>query len=150
MKLITAIIKPFKLDDVKDALKGAGVAGHDRHRGAGLRPPGRPHRGVPGRRVHGRLRAQGASSRSLVRRRRRRPRSSTSSQTAARTGKIGDGKIWVIDVEPGRCGSAPASATPTPSEFSKAETVRARAAIAALRARRSSMLSPTLIERGRR
>ena len=27
MKLITAIIKPFKLDDVKDALKGAGVHG---------------------------------------------------------------------------------------------------------------------------
>ena len=27
MKLITAIIKPFKLDDVKDALKAAGVAG---------------------------------------------------------------------------------------------------------------------------
>jgi nitrogen regulatory protein P-II 1 len=27
MKLITAIIKPFKLDDVKDALKAAGVNG---------------------------------------------------------------------------------------------------------------------------
>ena len=27
MKLITAIIKPFKLDDVKDALKDAGIAG---------------------------------------------------------------------------------------------------------------------------
>jgi nitrogen regulatory protein PII len=27
MKLITAIVKPFKLDDVKDALKGAGVEG---------------------------------------------------------------------------------------------------------------------------
>ena len=27
MKLITAVIKPFKLDDVKDALKAAGVAG---------------------------------------------------------------------------------------------------------------------------
>ena len=39
MKLITAVIKPFKLDDVKDALKAAGVHGHDRHRGAGLRPP---------------------------------------------------------------------------------------------------------------
>ena len=25
MKLVTAIIKPFKLDDVKDALKAAGV-----------------------------------------------------------------------------------------------------------------------------
>ena len=27
MKLITAIIKPFKLDDAKEALKGAGVQG---------------------------------------------------------------------------------------------------------------------------
>ena len=27
MKLITAIIKPFKLDEVKDALKAAGVVG---------------------------------------------------------------------------------------------------------------------------
>jgi nitrogen regulatory protein PII len=27
MKLVTAIIKPFKLDDVKDALKAAGSAG---------------------------------------------------------------------------------------------------------------------------
>jgi nitrogen regulatory protein P-II 1 len=27
MKLVTAIIKPFKLDDVKTALKGAGVVG---------------------------------------------------------------------------------------------------------------------------
>ncbi len=27
MKLVTAIVKPFKLDDVKDALKDAGVAG---------------------------------------------------------------------------------------------------------------------------
>ncbi len=27
MKLVTAVIKPFKLDDVKDALKGIGVTG---------------------------------------------------------------------------------------------------------------------------
>ena len=27
MKLITAVIKPFKLDDVKDALKAIGIAG---------------------------------------------------------------------------------------------------------------------------
>ncbi len=27
MKLVTAIIKPFKVDDVKEALKGAGVHG---------------------------------------------------------------------------------------------------------------------------
>ncbi len=27
MKLITAIVKPFKVDDVKDALRSAGIAG---------------------------------------------------------------------------------------------------------------------------
>ena len=27
MKLVTAVIKPFKLDDVKEALKAAGVVG---------------------------------------------------------------------------------------------------------------------------
>ena len=27
MKLITAVVKPFKLDDVKDALKAAGISG---------------------------------------------------------------------------------------------------------------------------
>ena len=27
MKLITAVVKPFKIDDVKDALKDAGVQG---------------------------------------------------------------------------------------------------------------------------
>ncbi|HMQ25358.1 MAG TPA: P-II family nitrogen regulator, partial [Acidimicrobiales bacterium] len=27
MKLVTAIIKPFKLDEVKEALKGVGVVG---------------------------------------------------------------------------------------------------------------------------
>ena len=33
MKKIEAIIKPFKLDDVKEALTELGVVGYDRHRG---------------------------------------------------------------------------------------------------------------------
>ena len=36
MKLVIAIIKPFKLDDVRDALTAIGVARHDRRRGQGL------------------------------------------------------------------------------------------------------------------
>ena len=39
MKLVVGIIKPFKLDDVKEALHGARRAGAHRLRGAGLRPP---------------------------------------------------------------------------------------------------------------
>ncbi|MEJ7846416.1 MAG: P-II family nitrogen regulator, partial [Acidimicrobiales bacterium] len=27
MKLVTAIVKPFKIDDIKEALKGAGIQG---------------------------------------------------------------------------------------------------------------------------
>ena len=37
-----------------------GHRGHDGERGLGLRPPARPHRGVPGRGLPGRLRAEGA------------------------------------------------------------------------------------------
>ena len=38
MKKIEAIIKPFKLDEVKEALQRGRRPGHDRHRGEGLRP----------------------------------------------------------------------------------------------------------------
>jgi len=40
MKLITAIIKPFKLEDVKNALQGAGITGMTASRWA--------HRGISG------------------------------------------------------------------------------------------------------
>ena len=98
MKLITAIIKPFKLDDVKAALAAAGVVGMTVTEVQRLRPPGRPHRDLPRHRVPDRLRAQG-EARDRRRRRRRRRASSTRSPTAARTGKIGDGKVWVTDVD---------------------------------------------------
>ena len=97
MKLVTAVIKPFKLDDVKTALEAFGVHGHDGHRGQRLRPPARPHRGLPRRGVH---RRPGAEVRLEVlvddadaERRRRRHRQ------GAQTGKIGDGKVWT---RPGR------------------------------------------------
>ena len=66
MKLVTAVIKPFKLDDVKS---GAGVLRGPRpdgHRGQRLRPAARPHRGLPRRGVHRRPRARRSASRSLV------------------------------------------------------------------------------------
>ena len=66
-------------------------------RGEGLRPPGRPHRDLPRRRVRRELRPQGAA-RAVV------PDEAVPAVMAAvtqgaRTGKIGDGKIFVIDVE---------------------------------------------------
>ncbi|MCE2764312.1 MAG: P-II family nitrogen regulator [Ilumatobacteraceae bacterium] len=97
MKLITAIVKPFKLDDVKDALKAAGVqgitvsevrgfgrqGGHtETYRGAEYKidfvPKVRLEIVVDDQDVDGVVAAVKA---------------------AASTGKIGDGKIWVTGVD---------------------------------------------------
>jgi hypothetical protein len=43
MKFVTAIIRPFKLDEVRDALTKIGVQGADGHRGTGLRASKGPH-----------------------------------------------------------------------------------------------------------
>ena len=98
VKLVVAIIKPFKLDDVKAAVQALGVQGLTVTERAGLRPPARSHRGVPRRGVHRRLRAEG-QGRDPRRRRRRRRASSRRLIEAARTGKIGDGKVWTMPVE---------------------------------------------------
>ncbi|MEO1058742.1 MAG: P-II family nitrogen regulator [Actinomycetota bacterium] len=97
MKLVTAIIKPFKLDDVKDALKAAGIAGItvDEVRGFG-RQGGHTetYRGaeykidfVP--KVEVNVVVDDGAVDTVV----------DTIKTAAATGKIGDGKIWVTDVD---------------------------------------------------
>jgi nitrogen regulatory protein PII len=97
MKLITAVIKPFKLDEVKDALKAAGAAGItiDEARGFG-RQGGHTetYRGseyqidfVP------KVRLQVVVDDERV------DEVVSTITAAAATGKIGDGKIWVTDVE---------------------------------------------------
>jgi nitrogen regulatory protein PII len=97
MKLVTAIIKPHKLDDVKDALKGAGLHGMtvDEVKGFGrqggkteiyrgaeyvvdLLPKVKLETVVPDE-----LAEQVADI--IV--------------TAANTGKIGDGKVWITTVD---------------------------------------------------
>ena len=97
MKLITAVIKPFKLDDVKEALKGAGVqgitvsevqgfgrqSGHTEvYRGAEYTVEFVPKIKLEVLADDG---AVAAITEALV--------------AAARTDKIGDGKIWVTDVD---------------------------------------------------
>ena len=96
MKKIEAIIQPFKLDEVKEALKGAGVdgmtitevRGHGRQKGhkevyrgqeynVDLLPKVKLEMVVPGARCDEVL---------------------VILAKAARTGKIGDGKIFVFDV----------------------------------------------------
>ena len=97
MKLITAIVKPFKLDDVRDSLKGMGVEGMTITEVQGFgrqRGQTEVYRGaeytvnfVPKARVEV-LVADGEAERVVE-----------AIVEAARTGKIGDGKIWVTDVE---------------------------------------------------
>jgi nitrogen regulatory protein P-II 1 len=97
MKLVTAIVKPYKLDDVKDVLTVAGVSGltvsdargfgrqggqTETYRGAEYHidflPKSRLEIVVADDQVDGVIEAITA---------------------AARSGKIGDGKIWVTPVE---------------------------------------------------
>jgi len=97
MKLVTAIVKPFKLDDVKDALKSAGVAGMTVSEVRGFGRQGghtETYRGseyqidfVPKSRLD--IIVDDADVERVV----------DSIVNAAGTGKIGDGKVWVTDVD---------------------------------------------------
>ena len=97
MKLITAVIKPFKLDDVKAALDVAGahgvtvseVQGYGRQRGHSEVYRGAEYRVdfVP------KLRLEVLVDDPDV------ERVLAAIVAAAKTGKIGDGKAWISDVE---------------------------------------------------
>ena len=96
MKLITAVVKPFKLDDVKEALKGIGVTGMTVAEVRGFGRQGghtETYRGaeyqidfVPKTEVT--LVVDDAQVESVI----------DTIAAAAATGKIGDGKIWVTEV----------------------------------------------------
>ena len=97
MKLVVAIIKPFKLDDVKEALRGVGIQGMtvSEVRGFGRqRGHTEVYRGaeytvdfVPKVRVE--VITDDADKDRVV----------DAIITAARTEKIGDGKVWVMPIE---------------------------------------------------
>ena len=97
MKLITAIVKPFKIDDIKEALKAAGVQGITVSEVKGFGRQGghtETYRGseyqidfVPKSRVE--LVIEDHNVESII----------DVIQKSAATGKIGDGKIWVTNVE---------------------------------------------------
>ncbi|HET7651440.1 MAG TPA: P-II family nitrogen regulator [Acidimicrobiales bacterium] len=96
MKLVTAIVKPFKLDDVKEALRGLGVQGMTVSEVQGFgrqRGHTEVYRGteytvdfVP------KVRIEILSDDDEA------DRVADAIVDAARTGKIGDGKVWVVDV----------------------------------------------------
>ena len=97
MKLITAIIKPFKLDEVKDALKAAGVEGMTVSEARGFGRQGghtETYRGaeyqvdfLPKSRIE--IAVDDDQVDEVV----------AAIAEAARSGKIGDGKIWVTTVD---------------------------------------------------
>jgi nitrogen regulatory protein P-II 1 len=96
MKLITAVVKPHKLDDVKSALKGSGVTGMTVTEVQGFgRQSGHTevYRGaeytidfVPKVKVE--VLVDDGLAADVV----------DAVISSARTGKIGDGKLWVTDV----------------------------------------------------
>ena len=97
MKLITAIIKPFKLDDVKEALKASGIQGMTVSEVRGFGRQGghsETYRGaeykidfVP--KVRFEVVVDDTSVDAVI----------SAISAAASTGKIGDGKIWVTSVD---------------------------------------------------
>jgi nitrogen regulatory protein P-II 1 len=97
MKLITAVIKPFKLDEVKEALKRAGIVGMTVTEVRGFGRQGghtEVYRGaeyaidfVP--KVKLEILTDDAAADLIV----------TAITDAANTGKIGDGKIWTTSVD---------------------------------------------------
>jgi len=97
MKLVTAIIKPFKLEDVKSALESKGIHGLTVTEASGFgrqRGHTEVYRGaeytvdlVPKVRIE--VVVEDSDSDTVV----------DAIVTAARTGKIGDGKVWVVPVE---------------------------------------------------
>jgi nitrogen regulatory protein P-II 2 len=97
MKLVTAIIKPFKLDEVREALSAIGVQGITVTEVKGFgRQKGHTelYRGaeyvvdfLP------KVKVEAAVTDDLV------ERAVEAMEQSARTGKIGDGKIFVFDLE---------------------------------------------------
>ena len=97
MRLVTAIIKPFKLDEVKEALEAFGVTGMTVSEASGYgrqRGHSEVYRGaeytvdfVPKVRLE--VVVDDADAAAVV----------TAILKAAQTGRIGDGKIWTVAVE---------------------------------------------------
>ena len=97
MKLVVGIIKPFKVDDVKAALQGLGVQGLTSTQVQGFgrqRGHTEVYRGaeytvdfVPKVKIE--ILVEDSEARSVAER----------LMDAARTGKIGDGKVWIVPIE---------------------------------------------------
>ncbi len=97
MRLITAIIKPFRLDEVKTALQEAGITGMTVSEAQGFGRQGghtEVYRGAEYRidfvpKVRVEVVVDDADAERVVR----------LIVDAARTGRIGDGKVWTVPVD---------------------------------------------------
>ena len=97
MKLVTAVVKPHRIEEVKDALRGIGVSGLTTSDVEGFgrqRGHTEVYRGaeytidfVPKVKLEILVEDDDA------------PRVAEKIVEAARTGKIGDGKVWILPVE---------------------------------------------------
>ena len=97
MRLVTAVVKPFKMDDVRSALEAFGVSGMTVSEVAGFgrqRGHSEVYRGadyqvdtVPKVRIE--VLVDDADATDVV----------DAIVAAARTGRIGDGKVWTIPVD---------------------------------------------------
>ncbi|MEU3460243.1 P-II family nitrogen regulator [Streptomyces sp. NPDC006733] len=97
MKLVTGVIKPFKLDEVKAALLELGVhgltvteaSGYGRQRGHTEVYRGAEYRVDLVPKVRLEVLVEDADAEAVI----------EAVVNAARTGKIGDGKVWSVPVE---------------------------------------------------
>lgn len=97
MKLVTAIIKPFKLDEVKDALESFGIAGvtlsetsgYGRQRGHSEVYRGAEYQVDLVPKVRLEILVEDEDALKVV----------DTIVESARTGRIGDGKVWVTPVD---------------------------------------------------
>jgi nitrogen regulatory protein P-II 1 len=95
--LVTAVVKPFKLEEIKDALRGAGIMGMTVTEVQGYGQQGGKTEAFRG----------GEYQLSFVPKVKVEVLVETPDvdkvidiiSTSARTGKIGDGKIWAVDVD---------------------------------------------------
>ncbi|MDE3064567.1 MAG: P-II family nitrogen regulator [Acidobacteriota bacterium] len=97
MKLVTAVVKPFKLDEVKVALKGVGVSGMTVGQVRGFGRQGGHIEIYRGREYEfdfvDKIRLEVVCTDEQV------DAVLDAIVTAARTDTVGDGKVWVTDVE---------------------------------------------------
>ncbi|MGA9102033.1 P-II family nitrogen regulator [Aeromicrobium sp.] len=97
MKLVTAVIKPHKWEDVREALGASGIAGmtvteasgHGQQKGHTEVYRGAEYEVTLVPKIRVEVVVDDADADAVV----------NTIASAARTGKIGDGKVWVVPVE---------------------------------------------------